>query len=70
MNKPIVMYNLDQFYTVRVGACAIVCPIDHPSEQVSNRNAVHTSTVISHDKETYDFETLNTCYVGVHDGKR
>lgn len=63
--KPIVTYNLDDFYSIMINRGAIVMPLDHPKR--SNKNAVHTSTVIS--KEGVNFETMNTKYVGVHNGK-
>ncbi len=62
--KPVVTYNLDDFTSIEKNRCAIVTPIDHPSEHVSNKLSAHTSTVISIDGD--DFETLNTKYVGVH----
>ena len=65
--KQIVKYNLDQWHSIHKNRCAIVCPIDHPSHRVTNRNAVHTSTVISIDGN--NFETINTKYTGVHNGK-
>jgi len=65
--KPTVKYNLDQWYKVTKGTSAIVCPMDHPSHRVSNRNAVHTSTVLSVDGD--NFETENTKYIGVHNGR-
>jgi len=65
MDKPIVKYHMDEWSSICKGKCAIVSPIDHPSHRVSNKNAVHTSTVVSIDANGRDFETLNTKYVGV-----
>lgn len=65
MTKPIVRYNhLDlEAFPVIVGQRAIVTPIDHNSNRVSNNGPAYTSPVISYDKETGQFETLNTIYV-------
>lgn len=60
--KQEVKYNLDEFHTIRKDQSAIVCPIDHP--HCSNKNAVHTSRVISVDGD--NFETMNTKYYGIH----
>lgn len=65
--KTVVHYNLDQWSSIYKNRCAIVSPLDHPSHRVSNKNAIHTSTVISIDGD--NFETVNSRYVGVHDGK-
>jgi hypothetical protein len=65
--KPTVKYNLDQWSSIFKNRCAIVSPLDHPSHRVTNGYAVHTSTVISIDGD--NFETLNTKYVGVHNGE-
>lgn len=61
--KPTVRYNLNEVYRITVGMPAMVHPIDHSSEFVSNENIVETSRVLNVDGHT--FETENTIYVGV-----
>ena len=60
MSKPIVHYTPSQYNYIKVGHSAIVCPIDHPSESVSNTTMVKTSTVVSITAD--GFETRNTIY--------
>lgn len=65
--KPIVSYT--QLYFCEEGQGAIVKPVDHPSCLVTNLKLVLTSPVIKYDRETGEFETLNTIYrpiAGVH----
>jgi len=62
MGKNQVTYNRDVDYRITVGSGAIVVPIDHPSDLVSNTKPVMTSKVISYDKKTGVFETLNSVY--------
>ena len=61
--KPEVKYDLNQYNHVCLGRGAVVFPMNHPSEAVSNKVATYTSEVIS--VQGADFETLNTRYVGV-----
>ena len=60
--KPIVHYKTVQNCKIVIGNPALVAPIDHPSDMVSNEKAVLTSLVVSHDEDTGEFETENTCY--------
>lgn len=60
--KPVVLYEATEDDFITEGMGAYIRPINHPSEWVSNKKFVLTSIVISHDKETDEFETLNTIY--------
>ena len=60
--KPVVKYKHDLNNFIQVGMSAYVFPLNHPSKYVSNQFLVKTSKVISFDKETGDFETMNTIY--------
>ena len=66
MNKPIVHYRKDCVVKVAVGIGAIVTPVDHTNhvegQHVSNERPCWTSKVLSYDKETGVFETMNTIY--------
>ncbi len=66
MVKNIVHYDLNERKCILIGHNAIIHPLDHPSEFVSNEDLVETSKVISIDANKKDFETENTLYVGVH----
>jgi len=61
--KPVVKYKHDLNNFIQVGMSAYVFPLNHPSKYVSNQFLVKTSKVISFDKETGNFETMNTIYV-------
>lgn len=63
--KPVVRYREIAPGHVFVGLSATVIPLDHPNPYglVTNNEIVHTSRVISYDKATGDFETMNTKYV-------
>lgn len=65
--KPIVQYRREDGFFINVGKCAYVTPIDHPNHleahSVTNGREVRTSTVLSYNKETGEFETRNTKYV-------
>lgn len=63
--KPIVKYKSSKVRHIVIGKSACVFPIDHPNPNglVSNTKQIYTSTVLSYDKSTGDFETLNTRYV-------
>lgn len=70
-SKPTVMYRPMPDATVRVGHTALIFPVDHwNAALVSNSVVARTSKVVSYDKATGDFETLNTrytlCKPGVH----
>ena len=41
---------------------ALLTPIDHPSELVSNTVPVRTSSIVSHNPDTGVIETMNTEY--------
>lgn len=69
MTKKIVHYvpaDIDIF-PIRVGYSAFVYPKDHTSPFISNRGLSKTSTVVSYDENTGQFETLNSIYV-LHSG--
>ena len=63
MSKQEVKYDLTKYNFVKLGAPAVVKPINHPSKLVSNERFSMTTTVIS--MAGVDFETMNTRYVGV-----
>lgn len=58
--KPIVQYLPSNFNYIRKGKRAMVIPVDHPGELVSNNKEVITSPVI--DVGRTWFETENTFY--------
>lgn len=58
--KPIVKYKRDSFFP-EVGYRAWVYAIDHPN--FFGERLLYTSTVLYADKETGNFETVNTLYV-------
>lgn len=60
--KPVVKYKYDLNNFIKVGESAYVFPLNHPSSLVSNTKLVRTSRVISFDKNTGNFETINTIY--------
>jgi len=60
--KPVVTFT-DIHRKPRVGQSAIVKPVDHPSNLVSNERLVITSHVTRVNKHTGEFETENTLYV-------
>lgn len=62
MNKPVVHYDPSKTFMIEVGVSGFICPVDHPSELVSNTKIVRTSIVKKHDKSTGVFETENTIY--------
>ena len=64
MSKQTVRYRLvDGAPAICVRARAIVAPIDHTSDLVSNSGPAMTTPVINYDKSTGRFETLNTIYL-------
>jgi len=61
--KPKVDYVVSPHNQIAVGHRAVVEPINHPDmDNVSNNGPVLTSVVVSHNIETGEFETENTCY--------
>ena len=67
-DKPRVYFDMDTIVgTIAVGIGALVVPLNHPSELVSNRVHVFTSNVvdIKEDVNLLEFETEHTYYVGV-----
>ena len=49
---------------IEVGGRAVIIPLDHPDTfNVSNHIPAVTSTIVSVDRQTGNFETLNTHYV-------
>ena len=66
--KPVVHYEELLFCTV--GGCALVKPVDHPGDLVSNQQYVRTSTVQAFDVDSGEFETRNTRYQPLPDAKR
>jgi len=63
MSKQTVHYDLSKGTNIKIGNCAQVYPLDHPSALVSNKTLVITSEVMSYNKESGVFETQNTMYV-------
>lgn len=63
MFKPVVRYH-DVGDPIVVGGIASIFPVDHPREYLNGELAL-TSTVLSVDDVTGDFETKNTKYVRV-----
>jgi len=61
--KPVVHYDVGEHVYIMVGFPAMVHPIDHPSNLVSNEQIVETGKVLGL-TET-GFETENTIYVAV-----
>ena len=69
-DKPRVYFEMDTIVgTIALGIGALVVPLNHPSELVSNRGHVHTSNVIDikEDIDMLEFETEHTYYVGCRD---
>lgn len=67
MIKPTVLYIPTKFDYIEINQQALIIPINHPSPLVSNTRYTRTSTVLSHDKDTGKFETINTLYEPVND---
>ena len=63
MTKKIVHYAPADIFPIRIGYSAFVYSKDHTSSLVSNKSLSKTSTVVSHDEVTGQFETLNSVYV-------
>lgn len=65
MSKKVVQYKPFPLggFPIVVGRYTVVCPVDHTSELVSNERPAMTSTVLSYDKTTGRFETLNSIYI-------
>jgi hypothetical protein len=63
VSKPVVHYIQRPGNHIVVGGRAVVWPIDHyATDRVSNTRPASTSEVLRHDRETGEFETLNTIY--------
>jgi hypothetical protein len=60
--KPVVYYDPNKFHSIERGIGAMVWPLNHPSELVSNTKLVTTSEVVRHDVASGEFETVNTTY--------
>lgn len=60
MSKPIVHYMPTKFDVIKLNTGALIHPLDHPSDRVSNKEFVVTSKVIAIDD--FGFETQNTIY--------
>ena len=62
--KKVVQYVVSPHTYIREGESALVVPVDHPdTENVANGVHARTSTVVSYNTDTGEFETLNTRYV-------
>ena len=63
LKKQVVRYS-GLLFTPIVGQSATVYPVDHPDmERVTNGQMAYTSSVVSYDETTGQFETQNTLYV-------
>ena len=62
--KRIVHYDASMPSQIMLGIGALVWPVDHTSDLVSNKKPVLTSVVIKYDGEGC-FETMNTLYIPV-----
>jgi len=61
--KQQVQYRITPHTYIVVGDCAFVFPVGHPdTDNVSGLNHATTSTVLSYDIETGEFETKNSLY--------
>lgn len=60
MTKPIVYYR--KLISCREGDGALVIPVNHPGEFVSNTCEALTSPVVRYDRKSGEFETQNTIY--------
>ena len=65
MSKPIVHYEISKDNLIKEGIGALIAPIDHPSDNVSNTVIAHTSNVLHYNEAANTFETNNTIYIGV-----
>lgn len=61
--KQVVHYTPSENDFIKVGHGAFIKPLNHPdAERVSNTRYVFTSQVVAYDRDTDEFETLNTLY--------
>ena len=60
-SRPEVIYR--PLAPIKVGARAVVIPVNHYSEMVTNLGTALTGTVIAYNKITGAFETKRTRYV-------
>lgn len=58
--KRLVHYR--ELVMCKLGSSALVLPLDHPSDLVSNEKLIMTSQVVSGPDDAGCFETLNTRY--------
>lgn len=58
--KRLVHYR--ELVMCKLGSSAMVLPVDHPSDLVSNEKLIVTSQVVNGPDEAGCFETLNTRY--------
>ena len=65
-NKATVQYRPSNFPIVE-GTSAWVYPVDHTSPMVSNKQIARTSRVLSYDRHTGVFETMNSIYKPLKD---
>lgn len=64
MSKKIVHYS--SVSLLQLGLSAILYPVDHPGNEngnISNKNPVRTSGVLSYNPKTGAIETRNTVYL-------
>lgn len=61
--KPVVQYRPDKEFYIKMGEPALVFPVDHQSDLVSNKKHVLTSPVVQFNPIEGGFETMNTVYV-------
>lgn len=65
--KPVVRYKA--LAVCKVGDEALVFPLDHPGNRVSNAKVARTSRVVRYDRRSGEFETENTRYVPTEDAR-
>lgn len=66
--KPIVKFKTSQFQYIKLNEPAVIFPLNHPSDLVSNTGLIMTSKVINYHPIWNAFETLNTIYVNIDRG--
>jgi hypothetical protein len=71
-DKVTVHFDMDKPYSITTEGRALVCPLDHPSDAVSNNGMVMTTPVVRIHLEPSQifFETDNSYYRGIHVHKR
>jgi hypothetical protein len=63
--KKIVKYDPSQTIFLKEGYCALIVPVDHPGEGVTNTKLIQT-TMVEKVEANGAFETLNTRYCPIH----